>query len=259
MHRWKCNYQPCPIFHLLHGQRDLLRGGVNDLCISMLRGEILTMSRDKWTRVFDASITFDHWFSKITKDWPKEVNKPKSNGAEDTNQVKKVFTNREMIRKKLSLDKKLSNLNRDWGQDRDLESRMVMTIQPTSPAKVPSHVFLGLILVRGVLPKACNFSIVKIKFKPVLLVKKAYCLPCHRGKQMCLWQSHHWMKSTLPRVPPSTEVDHQEKLAKSLQFLRKEDKVSRAFMFLRYKRREKKRWERACQCWAQEQLNHNEA
>lgn len=49
---------------------------------------------------------------------------------------------------------------------------MVMTIQPTNPAKVPSHVFLGLILVRGVLPKACNFSIVKLRLRAVSLVKK---------------------------------------------------------------------------------------
>jgi hypothetical protein len=31
---------------------------------------------------------------------------------------------------------------------------MVMEIQPTSPAKAPSHVFFGLMLIRGVLPNA---------------------------------------------------------------------------------------------------------
>lgn len=49
-------------------------------------------------------------------------------------------------------------LNKDLGQQNILDNTTEVAIQPPNPTIVPSHVFFGLTVVRGVLPNACIWS-----------------------------------------------------------------------------------------------------
>lgn len=46
-------------------------------------------------------------------------------------------------------------LDKDIGQLKPFDRTTEVNIHPQKPIIVPSHVFFGLILVRGVLPSAC--------------------------------------------------------------------------------------------------------
>lgn len=74
-------------------------------------------------------------------------------------------------------------LNKDVGQHKIFDSIIEINMQPLRPAKAPSKVFFGLILVSGVRPNACKKKdniIAKVSNKLNAIVKNLSSIPYKR-------------------------------------------------------------------------------